>query len=184
MAICGQVGSHRSFFRLLFGQWSLVALDFEAFALVLHLHRPTAAPTFVSGAYRAFDIEIKKKSTGKCMPNVCPLASPIYADIFLCLWSRGSWSQSGAGIKNIFIVIKRTFFYYYFFFSFFFPLFPALTTQITQMYLPDTFCFLPRCRSCIYLPPAPPPPPYRSPSSTARILFIDRDKRHEANFKR
>lgn len=41
------------------------------------------------------------------------------------------------GIKNIFIVIKRTFFYYYYS-----PLFLILTTQITQMYLADTFYFL------------------------------------------
>lgn len=73
------------------------------------------------------------------------------------------------GIKNIFIVIKRTFFYYYYS-----PLFLILTTQITQMYLADTFYFLHprhcRCRCRVLF--------------SAHILFIDRDKRHEANFKR
>lgn len=49
-----------------------------------------------------------------------------------------------------------------------------LTTQITQMYLPDTLYFLLSCAA-------------RSVARSlfsAHILFIDRDKRHEANFNR
>jgi len=146
MAICGQVGSHCSFFQTFV--WTVVAgrdcFDFEDFPpgfsfcppsprwsfvqpASLHLHlppTPTHYPTFVSSAYRAFDIEQKKKKEtgGKCMPNVCPFASPIYADIFLCLCvgvqrRGGEGGKRSSGIKNIFIVIKRTFFYYYYFAS-------------------------------------------------------------------
>lgn len=97
------------------------------------------------------------------------VAGRIYADIFLCPYVCLSVCVCMRGIKNIFIVIKRTFFYYYYS-----PLFLILTTQITQMYLADTFYFLHprhcRCRCRVLF--------------SAHILFIDRDKRHEANFKR
>lgn len=93
--------------------------------------------------------------------HLAVVACGIYADIFLCPYV--CLCVCVCGIKNIFIVINRTFFYYYYS-----PLFLILTTQITQMYLADTFYFLQRCR--VLFP--------------AHILFIDRDKRHEANFRR
>jgi len=134
------------FSRLLFGQWSLVATvstlrifhqafpsappppvgllsNLQACTCTCHPLPPTTPHSCLVLIALLISNKKKKKETGgKCMPNVCPFASPIYADIFLCLCvgvqrRGGEGGKRSSGIKNIFIVIKRTFFYYYYFAS-------------------------------------------------------------------
>lgn len=79
----------------------------------------------------------------------------------------------GTGIKNIFIVIKRTFFYYYYFASL------SGTNDANYSNVSARYFLFSAPMSFVYLSCVAP-----SLSRIARILFIDRDKRHEANFKR
>lgn len=82
--------------------------------------------------------------------------------------------ERSLGIKNIFIVIKRTFFYYYYFASL------SGTNDANYSNVSGRYFLFSASMSFVYLSIRC----YPSLSRAARILFIDRDKRHEANFKR